>query len=82
MREIHAALIEAGWSNKKFPRDEMEAYLAQDMGLSLSNIRVYIDTGRVLGLWQVVDRRPRPGALIIQPAKPIETADQAPSLFA
>lgn len=75
VREIHAALLEAGWANKKFPRDEMEKYLAQELGMSLPNIRAHIDMGRALGLWQILDRRPRPGALLVLPAQAAEVRD-------
>lgn len=75
---IHVALIDAGWGGKKLDRDVMEAYLARELGLSLPNIRVHIDMGRALGLWQLVDRRPRPGALLVLPQRPAEEVHSSP----
>lgn len=78
VRAIHAALIAAGWEGRKLPRETMEAYLARELDLSLPNIRVHIDLGRMLGLWSLVDRRPRPGLLLIHAAEsPSEVVDRA-----
>lgn len=65
VRDLHAALVAAGWENKKLPKDELERYLARELNMSLPNIRVHIDTGRLLGLWSLIDQRPKPGALLV-----------------
>lgn len=74
LRDIHAALVQAGWVGKKFPREEMEAYLTQELGMSLPNVRVHIDQGRAMGLWSLIDRRPRPGALLVLAPKTEEVS--------
>jgi hypothetical protein len=82
VRELHAALVEAGWQNKKLPKEELERYLARQMGLSLPNIRVHIDMGRVLGLWSLIDQRPKPGALLVLPQDVSEVRDGMDSVHA
>lgn len=82
VRDLHAALTAAGWTNKKLPREEVERYLAAKLGLSLAMIRVHIDTGRVLGLWSLVDRRPRPTLLLVHPENPPEVGGRVGEVHA
>lgn len=82
VRDIHSALVAAGWANKKLPKIELERYLARDLGMSLPNIRVHIDMGRVLGLWSLVDQRPKPGALLVHPEQIREVGGGAGNVHA
>lgn len=75
VRAIHAALIEAGWAGKKLPKEELERYLAKELGMSLPSIRMHVDQGRVLGLWDLIDQRPKPGALLVHPPEVPEVRD-------
>lgn len=63
VRELHSALVAAGWGDRELPKEDLERYLAVELGMSLPNVRVHLDQGRVLGLWSLIDRRPKPGAL-------------------
>lgn len=77
VRAIHAALVEAGWVGDYVPRSELEMFMAQRMDMNPENIRRHIDMGRMLGLWQLVDRRPRATLLKVLPPSLAEPTHSA-----
>lgn len=64
---VHAAMIDAGWQGKEMKRHHLEAFLARHYGLSAASVRLHIDTGRILGLWRPISKRPDPGTILVLP---------------
>lgn len=76
VQAIHRAMLDAGLAGKRILRRDVEYYLASDLGMGPDNIRVHIDHGRTLRLWDIIDRRPRPSLLIVHPPK-LQAGDPA-----
>lgn len=63
VRGIHAALIAAGYGGSKISRPDFDAAYATHVGKGTETLRRDIETGRVLGLWSILEGGPRRGSL-------------------
>lgn len=65
VRDFHEALLEAGCGGKTILRSDAEKLLMERWDVGISAARLYIDTGRGLGLWTLTGE-PRGGKGALQ----------------
>lgn len=82
-REVHAVLVEEGWIGKTIKRPDFDRLFTVATGLSIASTRVHVETGRLLGLWDLLPHiGPRPGGVRVLPPQPTEPRDESLSIHA